>query len=81
MKFIGWLIGFGLGAVTGALVVHNCKKARQKLAEAQDAIVEKIEEKKRQMFQSAPMQAEKAESAHAAETAAPKPAPPKNPKS
>ena len=50
---IGWMIGFGLGMAAGALVVHNCKKARQKVAETQNAVVQKIEEKNKQMFENA----------------------------
>lgn len=48
---LGTYICFGLGMAAGALVMHNCKKVRKTVADAQDAVVEKIESKKQEIFE------------------------------
>ena len=43
-------LGFGLGLAAGVLLMNNCKRVRQTVADTQDAVVEKIEAKKNEMM-------------------------------
>ena len=42
-------LGFGLGLAAGVLLMNNCKRVRQTVADTQDAVVEKVEAKKNEM--------------------------------
>ena len=46
-------IGLGIGFAAGLLLMNNCKPVRNKVAEAQDVVVEKFENKKREMTEKA----------------------------
>jgi len=56
MKFSEMLIGFGFGAaigiIGGALLMNNSRKVRVKVAECQEAFVDRVEAKKREIAES-----------------------------
>jgi len=46
-------VGLGLGLMAGLLVMNNCKSVRQKVADTQNTVFERLEQKKREMASKA----------------------------
>ena len=56
MKFSEMWLGFGFGAAIGvlggALLMNNCRRVRIKVAECQEAVMDRVEAKKRMIAES-----------------------------